>query len=512
VVKTLENIGLSNIAPEKATIIHSTAIGRRSYGRIADLFCAWLETESQFESKQTASLRLLISSLLEAFPKKANSSTRVELSTFGGYVYIAVRAECGIAVDLSQVERSFTQFWLNSEEPQLLKKILHAADRIEVRYQEKTHLLEWRVCRPLSGEIDPHESGNFLVLTDHREDFQQPESNYRDLGDTPYKKWLEDVYRSADEDSASGSILIEGDETQAQVDLSRVKVGGEVMEIDEQVTRLHPDPKPAPASVTRFSGKGMDSSARTGVYEDLLQKIRSHENSEAELQDRIEALKHDDEREAAQIERLKGQKLGMTELLNKKQREILRREAECKTLKFKLKQKGSSGPAELMEASGGNASLFRDKAIEMFQKLKLVQAENDELSAQLQELRAEKTEKHTPDSDANFGEATTIRMSTEELEKKLERLQRSLEAEKAKVKGLLDRALVAEKESQASAPIISDLEAKVEHQLKTSIQYKKEIDNLKQKVVQAEAEKNKVKNELLKAQAQIQTLTKRLAG
>jgi uncharacterized coiled-coil DUF342 family protein len=43
------------------------------------------------------------------------------------------------------------------------------------------------------------------------------------------------------------------------------------------------------------------------------------------------------------------------------------------------------------------------------------------------------------------------------------------------------------------------------------MQYKKEIDSMKQKMVQADAEKNKVKNELLKAQAQIQTLMKRAA-
>jgi hypothetical protein len=511
-VKNLENIGLSNIAPEKTTILHSTAMGRRSYGRISDLFCAWLESEAQFETKQTASLRLLISGLLEAFPKKENASTRIELATFDGQVFVAVRAECGIVVDLTQVERSFTQFWLNSEEPQLLKKVLHAADRIEVRYQQKTGLMEWRVCRPISGEIDPHESGSFLVFTDPREDFQQPEANYRDLGDTPYKKWLEDVYRSANEDSASGAILIEGDETQAQIDLSRVKVGGEIREIDEEVTRIHPDPKPAPESVARISGKNMDSSARTGIYDDLLQKIRSHESIEADLQDRIEALKHDDEKKTSQIERLKVQKLGMAELLNKKQREILRREVECKTLKFKLKQKRDPGANESLDGGGANAHLFRDKAIEMFQKLKLVQTENDELSAQLRALRNERVGKTSTDPDPSFGESANIRMSTEEIEKKLERMQRSLEAEKAKVKGLLDRTLAAEKESQASAPIMSDLEAKVEHQLKTSIQYKKEIDNLKQKVVQAEAEKNKVKNELIKAQAQIQTLTKRLAG
>ena len=507
-MKNLENIGLSNIAPEKSTIVHSTAIGRRSFGRIADLFCAWLEAEAQFEPKQTSSLRLLISALLEAFPKKQNSSTRIELATFEGQVYVALRAECGIDVDVNQVERSFTQFWLNSDEPQLLKKILHAADRIEVRYQQKSGLMEWRVCRPLSGEIDPHESGSFLVFTDQREDFHQPEANYRDLGDTPYKKWLEDVYRSADEDSASGSILIEGEETQANVDLSRVKVGGEIMEIDEHVARLLPGPKPAPENVARFSGKEMESSARTGVYDDLLQKIRSHENIEADLLDRLDALKYDDQKKASQIEQLKAQKLSMVELLNKKQREILRREAECKTLRFKVKQKNSLPGTE----SEGAAILFRDKAIEMYHKLKGVQAENEELQTILRQLRNERAEKSTPESEESFGESTTIRMSTEEIEKKLERLQRTLDAEKAKVKGLLDRTLAAEKESQASAPIISDLEAKVEYQLKTSIQYKKEIDQLKQKLVQADAEKNKVKNELIKAQAQIQTLNKRLAG
>jgi hypothetical protein len=101
---------------------------------------------------------------------------------------------------------------------------------------------------------------------------------------------------------------------------------------------------------------------------------------------------------------------------------------------------------------------------------------------------------------------------TEDLEKKIDRLRRALESEKAKTKTFLDRALAAEKEAQSSAPIISDLEAKVEHVLKTSLQYKKDIDAMKLKLIQAEQEKNKLKNELLNAQAQIKTLQKRQAA
>jgi hypothetical protein len=436
-VRSLEHIGLSNVVSDRATIVHSTVIGRRSYGRVADLLSAWFENEAGTESVAAPPLRLLILSLLESFPKRPKSTTWIEMSVFQGQLLLGVRAECGIEVDPSSVERSFTQYWLNSEEIQFFKKTLHPADQIEVRYQNKTGLMEWRVCRPLSGKIDLQEAGGFLVFSDSRDEFVQPNSRYRDLGDTPYKKWLEEVYETANREASSGEIRIHSDTTQTEVELAKIKLSEVVSGIEEMARQQVPDSDPA-----------------------------------------------------SELERMKIERSALIEVLQEKEVKILRRRAED---------------------TGANP--FREKAIEMYQKLRAVQMDNEELEATLRRLRNEKETESTTfilegETDSNSG----IRHSTEDLQKRVERLQRSLESEKAKVGGLLDRALAAEREAQASAPIISDLEGKVEYQLKTSLQYKKEIDNLKLKVVQAEAEKNKVKNELLKAQSQIQTLNKRLAG
>jgi hypothetical protein len=152
------------------------------------------------------------------------------------------------------------------------------------------------------------------------------------------------------------------------------------------------------------------------------------------------------------------------------------------------------------------ADHFRVKAIEMFEMLKRSKEECKALEKTNHELRKELS------STEN---TTTTGMSQkylEELTKKMERTQRALEAEKLKVKTLSERAMVAEKEAQASGPLIDDLESKVEHTLKVVQQHKKETEQIKLKLVQSDAEKNKVKNELMKAQAQIQTLMKRQAA
>jgi hypothetical protein len=172
---------------------------------------------------------------------------------------------------------------------------------------------------------------------------------------------------------------------------------------------------------------------------------------------------------------------------------------------------GSSGsrsevPVPASDTNQETLRLFREKAIQMYEKLRAITEQNEILKKELLIARGRVS------GGTELESSTTIRSNTEDLEKKLDRVQKSFEAEKAKTSALLERALNAEKDSQGSAHLITDLEAKVEHTLKTSMQYKKEIDSMKQKMVQADAEKNKVKNELLKAQAQIQTLMKRQAG
>ncbi|NDG85973.1 MAG: hypothetical protein EBX52_13170, partial [Proteobacteria bacterium] len=162
-MKSIEHIGLSNVVPDTATIVHSTVFGRNTHGRVADLLCAWLENESGFDATATGPLRILIAALLEVFPKKSSSFSRIEMCASGGWIHLAVRAECGIEIVPEEVERSFTQFWLNHPGIQLLKKCLFPSDHIEVRYQKTSGLMEWRVGRPAGGAEDAHESSGFLV-------------------------------------------------------------------------------------------------------------------------------------------------------------------------------------------------------------------------------------------------------------------------------------------------------------------------------------------------------------
>ncbi len=424
-------IGLSHVVPERTTIVHSTVIGRNSGGRVADLYCAWLENECSVSPDLAGRFRALIPALLDAVPRPASAASRLELAAFSGHVLIAIRSECRIPVEPGNHERTFTQFWLDSEETKLLRKVLEPTDRIEVRYQEKSNLVEWRVCRNLDGVVDPHDAGGFFVYSDSRDSLTQNRAQYRDLGDTPYREWLEEVYRSNGGESASGEILVRGGETQSGDERVRIKVSSEVLSIEE-----------------RFGNEGESWPKR---------------------------------------------REGMIELLHRKEREIAQQEQEIR--RFRTEREGAE------QAQAKNP--FREKAIEMYQKLRELQRRNEELQAQIRGAAG---------LDSGTGDDSGGRAGAEDLEKRLDRVQRMLEAEKSKIKGLLDRTLSAEKEAQASAPIISDLESRMEHTLKTSIQYKKEIDALKLKIVQSDAEKNKIKNELLKAQAQIQTLLKRQAA
>ena len=138
----------------------------------------------------------------------------------------------------------------------------------------------------------------------------------------------------------------------------------------------------------------------------------------------------------------------------------------------------------------------------MYEMLKQVKEEKRELERQL-DSRNEIGVENRPIFNPK---------QVEELTKKLERNQRALETEKSKVKALSERVIVAEKEAQSSGPLIEDLESKIEFTLKTVQQHKKETEQVKQKLVQSDAEKNRIKNDLVKAQAQIQTLMKRQAS
>ena len=191
---------------------------------------------------------------------------------------------------------------------------------------------------------------------------------------------------------------------------------------------------------------------------------------------------------------------------------------EMKVLQAKLEQERRKKKSEKPESG----DQFRDMALEMFEMLKRVKEENQALESMMISIKQREKLQGAQISEASSAIAphsmSLPEMSlsqskqVDELNKKVERLNRALESEKQKVKALSERITTAQKEAQSAGPIIDDLQTKVEHTLKIAQQHKKETEAVKQKLVQADAEKNKVKNELTKAQAQIQTLTKRLAA
>ncbi len=531
-------IGLASIVPTGTVIVHSSLIGRKTFGRVSDLLSAWLMNEFGLKAPAIASFRLLTSALLEALPRQENGSTLIEMAVFDGQIVIAVRGECGLDVDPAQVERSFTQFWLHSNETQIFKKVIHPADRIEVRYQEKTRVVEWRVFRKMEETGDFDASGSFSVIEDSRDRIEMEEAQYLDLGDLPHKAWLEEVYRSANRASSSGDLILEGGGSQGEEEMIRMKVRNELGEIERAVQEGRgrssgpasrsagshvvvsggPRGEMDEKSVIQGSGNPMEES-----FQKVIEGIKDEEAVEEELVRALEVLKVESERNARNAELFQARNAQFEELLSRKERQLLKKNAELEALVARHQKE--------MErlSSEHKSNPFRTKAIEMFERVRALQEENRSLEKTIHQLRRSSSEaiaqaearvarmagELAPNEDyheASEEENSPIAALTEDLEKKIDRLRRALEAEKAKTKTFLDRAMAAEKEAQSSAPIISDLEAKVEHVLKTSLQYKKDIDAMKLKLVQAEQEKNKLKNELLNTQSQLKTLQKRQAA
>lgn len=508
-------IGLASIVPTGTVIVHSSIIGRKAFGRVSDLLSAWLINEFALAPFAIARFRMLTSALLEALPRQESTSTLIEMAVFDGQIVIAARAACGLDVDPTQVERSFTQFWLHSNETQIFKKVIHPADRIEVRFQEKTRLVEWRVFRKMDdvGELDA--SGSFSVIEDARDRIEQEEAQYVDLGDLPHKTWLEDVYRTANHASSSGDVILQTGGSQSEEEMIRLKVRNELGEIERTVQEGRTSAFDSEVTVIAGSASPMEES-----FQRVIEGIKSEQGVEEELVRALEVLKVESQRNAINAEQFKARNAQFEELLSRKERILLKKEADIEALIAKHQREIE----RLTDEQKSNP--FRTKAIEMFERVRMLQEENRGLEKLIHQMRranadavagaaraAQETVQSESAQEPSEGDSPDpVASLTEDLEKKIGRLRRALESEKAKTKTFLDRALAAEKEAQSSAPIISDLEAKVEHVLKTSLQYKKDIDAMKLKLVQAEQEKNKLKNELLNAQAQIKTLQKRQAA
>ena len=197
------------------------------------------------------------------------------------------------------------------------------------------------------------------------------------------------------------------------------------------------------------------------------------------------------------------------ELLKRKELMQARSSNQVKILSDKLTavQKKTAADASMAKA-------FREKALQMQAMLVKVKEENSALEKKMLEQKGrEKSEEQAVENSVGVTRPGMVgQVQLEEATKKAERLQRALETEKAKVKQLSERVIAAEKESSSSGPLVQDLERKVEHSSKLAQNFKKEAETLKQKLVQSDAEKNKLRNEIRTLQAEMQTQLKRQAS
>ena len=503
-MKQLECIGISNAVTDADLVVHTTISGRSAFGRVADLLCEWSEREHGFQLDSVSGLRMLVQAMLEfSIRGEQQGIPLIEFAAPSSSVIVAIRFTSWIECSQEEAEKAFTLHWSNSPEAGLLKRILNPEDRIEVRYQPSSRLVEWRVVRPL-GQVNPQDMGvSFVVMVDPRDEVTSAHASYRDLGDLPYEDWLQQTYGSANTGAAgTGEVTLEEGETLEEVELARFTIDREISDeesrivkgVDEsasdvlQTVRGQSD-DPEESVLLRFSNEiNRDPGSRSPEIDALIEEMKLQERN----------LKRDTWLVNSKVAALEN-------LLNRKERMILRLQSRQKT----LTQEVADLRAAENEFKLNNP--FKEKAMQMFEALSKSKRENQILEKALADLKRKESHVATDDSMAE-SERTSAQRNLEEMGKKLERANRALEAEKAKSNQLSARAMSAEKELAKSGPMIQDLEAKVETVMKTSNQAKKEVETVKQRLVQAEAEKNRIQNELVKAQGQIATLMKRQAS
>ena len=490
---SVERIGISHSLPEGTEVIHSSILGVNCLGRISDLLAAWCVRALKTSPDFLGDFRLLAQSLMEfSCPKSGDSLGQVELAEHAGLVIIATRFPCRLVLNTELLAQELTQYWLNSEDLKLFKRMLSPQDRVEVRYHEKLNLIEWRVSRPVgeAQEVLDH-SDSFQVLSDNSIDIQASNVVFKELGDLPFNEWLTDVYRNQKLGNRAGSVTVEGGESQDDQEWARIVVERETHEIAKEADRI--------VESEQLGDQNQESTTfqRSEEIEKIFAENMDLKAGAKQVALRVRKIELDSERE----KNLFQQKLTQFEsLLHKKEYMNQRHQTELKVLNEKISELKNNPDTSRSEH-------FRVKALEMYEMLKNVKDECKSLERTVHEMKRK-------ERDASDGPSSTgmSQKYIDELNKKVERNQRALEAEKLKVKTLSERVIVAEKEAQSAGPLIDDLESKMEHTLKSVQQHKKETEQVKQKLVQADAEKNKIKNDLMKAQAQIQTLLKRQAA
>lgn len=499
-------LGISHALPDGSNVIHSAISGKNALGRTTDVLVHWCKMEMELDQKCVGDLRILTQTLLEfATPDAGNNYGQIEIGFSQHLVIIATRFEFRGELQLGQLEKDLTQYWLNVEEVKLFKRVLLPHDRVEVRYHSKLNLMEWRVYRSTRADEVVDHNPSFAVIVDDSAGIDSGKSVYTNAGDLPFQDWMTEVYHSRPEPSRAGDMYVQEGGTQDEIEWARVIVEREAAEIEQQITFTSGVKQDDVTNLEHLAKPGDEALKQRELQQQFSdEKIRELLSEQVDLKDSVKnfvlEMKQQELRSTRVLNTLYKKIQQMELLLHRKELVNQRNQTERKVLQHKLE-------SERKKKKSDKNDNFREKALEMFEMLKRVKEENSSLEKMMIELRSRDAEKPVDQPLDSLGQK-----QLDEMGKKLERTLRALDSEKLKVKSLSERAIVAEKDAQATGPLVQDLEAKVEHALKVAQQHKKDTDVVKQKLIQADAEKNKIKNELTKAQAQIQTLMKRQAA
>jgi len=474
-------IGLGNTVDRETVVFHGGITSRDSFGRITDLVVVWMRKEHELSQKLSGDLRVLIQGLLEfGFPKSKSTNGHLELAIENDQVYVGLRFNNFIVDEGDDVEKKLAKYWLNSDESSLIKKLLYSQDRVEVRFLKKANLLEWRIIRSISDKQVNLDLPSFQVFSDVEESFKTEHEQFVEMGDIPYEEWVAEVYKNKHEKNKSGEFFQNGESVQNEDEWARVAFERDKKAIDDSVKVFAAQVVGGDNDGATIEGGDPSNGSKLAVSESL----NVGTNEIAVLNEKIRQYEKMLKQKEKQHQKTAMEVIALQERVNSV---------------IKMAQAGDTKQVQL----------FRDKAMQMFEMVKILKLEKQQLEKTIFDLKRGVL----PGGQGKIGdESPGMMLQIEELTKKAERFSRALEAEKQKVKMLSERAVSAEKEAQGASPLVDDLERKVEASIKMAQQHKKETEIVKQKLVQSDAEKNKIKNDLLKAQAQIQTLMKRQAA
>jgi len=493
-MSNFRRIGLGNTLKRHTVVFHGGIVGRDSFGRITDQVSVWFKAHHQIQPKMTGDIRVLMQAMMEfGFSEKNSSNGHIEVAVENDVAYVALRFQNFIVEPGDVAEKTLAQYWLNSAETALIKRILYPQDVVEIRFSSEINLVELRIVRPFSVDSVSHDQQSFRVIADADKELKADHQEYFEMGDFNQSEWVAEIYKNPKTKPKTGEMYSSGKAVQAEEEWSRVVVDRQIQQIEDDLKRINTGKKEL-LNTEKVMFKGHQGEV------DLTEINESSFEWMNEKNKRFERLIREKE---AII-----QKQNSASPDREKDLALIAAAQNGGEQKATVVSGGAQGDAK-------NAMAFREKALQMFEMAKKLQTEKQELEKQIADLKkpsTELSESASVESSDVTVVSSGVNQQADELFKKVDRLSRALEAEKSKVKTLVDRVTVAEKEAQSASPMIEDLEGKVEVALKNAQQYKKETENVKQKLVQSEAEKNKIKNELLKAEAQIQTLMKRHAS